>query len=103
VLVTDTLGSYQVAHREMLSPAEHRRSNYLNNRAENSHQPTRVRERVMKRFQTGGQAQRFCSAHGVIASHVRPGRHLMSATEWRAEITERFIVWNEVAGVSIAA
>jgi putative transposase len=103
VLVTDKLGSYQVAHREMLSSAEHRRSKYLNNRAENSHQPTRVRERVMKRFHSGGQAQRFCSAHGVISSHFRPGRHLMSGTEWRAEITERFTVWNEVAGVSIAA
>jgi transposase-like protein len=78
VLVTDELGSYQVAHREMLSSVEHRRSKYLNNRAENSHQPTRVRERVMKRFYSGGQAQRFCSAHGVISSHVRPGRHLMS-------------------------
>jgi putative transposase len=103
VLVTDKLGSYQVAHREMLSSAEHRRSKYLNNRAENSHQRTRVRERVMKRFHSGGQAQRFCSAHGVIASHFRPGRHLMSGTEWRAEITARFTVWNEVAGVSIAA
>lgn len=57
VLVTDKLGSYQVAHRETLSSAEHRRSKYLNNRAENSHQPTRVRERVMKRFHSPGQAQ----------------------------------------------
>jgi putative transposase len=87
----------------MLSAAEHRRWKYLNNRAENSHQPIRVRERVMKRFHCGGQAQRFCFAHGVIASHFRPGRHLMSGTQWRAEITERFTVWNEVAGVSIAA
>ena len=56
----------------------------------------------MKRFHSGGQAQRFCSAHGLIPSHFRPGRHLMSGTEWRAEITERLTVWNEVAGVSIA-
>ena len=50
VLVTDKLGSYQVAHRELMSSVEHRRSKYLNNRAENSHQPTRQRERAMKRF-----------------------------------------------------
>ena len=49
-LVTDKLGSYQVAHREVISSVEHRRSWYLNNRAENSHRPTRQRERAMKRF-----------------------------------------------------
>jgi putative transposase len=48
VLVTDQLGSYQVAHRELMSSVEHRQSRYLNNRAENSHQPTRQRERAMK-------------------------------------------------------
>src|SRR5262245_38194529 len=50
VIVTDKLGSYQVAHRELLASVEHRRSKYLNNRIENSHQPTRQRERAMKRF-----------------------------------------------------
>ena len=59
VLVTDKLASYQVAHRELLLSVTHRRSKYLNNRAENSHQPTRVREWVMKRFASPGQAQRF--------------------------------------------
>jgi putative transposase len=103
VLVTDKLGSYQVAHRETLSSAQHRRSKYLNNRAENSHQPTRVRERVMKRFASPGQAQRFCSAHGVISSHFRVGRHLMSGTEWRAAMTERLTVWSEVSGITTAA
>jgi putative transposase len=62
VLVTDKLASYRVAHRELVSSVTHRRSKYLNNRAEHSHQPTRVRERVMKRFASPGQAQRllFC-------------------------------------------
>src|SRR4029079_10812346 len=54
VIVTDKLASYQVAHRELLPSVTHRRSKYLNNRAENSHQPTRVRERVMKRFASPG-------------------------------------------------
>lgn len=103
VLVTDKLGSYQVAHRERLSSAKHRRSKYLNNRAENSHQPTRQRERMMKRFHSPGHAQRFCATHGVISSHFRPGRHLMSGMEWRDAMHERFTVWNEVTGVTTAA
>jgi hypothetical protein len=103
VIVTDKLGSYQVAHRAMAASAEHRRSKYLNNRAENSHQPTRVRERTMKCFHSAGQAQRFCSAHGVISSDFRPGRHLMSGTEWRTEMSQRFTTWNEVTGIAIAA
>ena len=103
VLVTDKVGSYGVAHRELTPGVEHRRSKYLNNRAENSHQPTRQRERAMKRFHSPGQAQRFCSAHGVVSSYFRPGRHLMSGTEWRTQMHERFTVWNEVAGLSAAA
>ncbi len=66
VLVTDKLASYQVAHREMLASVEHRRSKYLNNRAENSHQCTRQQERRMKRFTSPGQAQRFLSAFSGI-------------------------------------
>jgi putative transposase len=62
VLVTDKLGSYQVAHRELILSMQHRRSRYLNNRAENSHQPTRQRERAMKRFTSLRHAQRFLSA-----------------------------------------
>jgi transposase-like protein len=62
VLVTDKLASYQMAHREIVPSVAHRRSKYLNNRAENSHQPTRQRERAMKRFTSPGHAQRFLSA-----------------------------------------
>ncbi len=62
VIVTDQLSSYQVAHREVLPSVTHRRSKYLLNRAENSHQPTRIRERVMKHFASPGQAQRFLFA-----------------------------------------
>ena len=58
VIVTDGLSSYQVAHREMVPSVQHRRSKYLNNRAENSHQPTRQRERAMKRFKSVRHAQR---------------------------------------------
>jgi putative transposase len=59
VIVSDKLGSYRVAHRKPVPSVTRRRSKYLNNRAENSYQPTRVRERVMKRFASPGQAQRL--------------------------------------------
>lgn len=103
VIVTDKLGSYQVAHREILASVEHRRSKYLNNRAENSHQPTRQRERAMKRFTSPGHAQRFLSAFSGISPHFRSGRHRLSASEWRAEMADRFAVWQEVTATDVAA
>jgi putative transposase len=59
VVVTDKLGSYGAAHREVMPAVAHRQSRYLNNRAENSHQPTRQRERAMKGLRSVGSAQRF--------------------------------------------
>jgi putative transposase len=69
VLVTDKLASYGVARRRLIPGVEHRQSKYLNNRAENSHQPTRQRERAMKRFTSAGHAQRFLSAFSGISPH----------------------------------
>ena len=89
MIVTDKLASYQVAHRELLPSVTHRRWKYLNNRAENSHQSIRVGERVMKRFAWPGQAQRLLFAFGSIRQHFRPRRHLISAPEWRTEMTYR--------------
>jgi putative transposase len=103
VLVTDKLGSYGVAHRESMPSVQHRRSKYLNNRAENSHQPTRVRERVMKRFASPGQAQRFLSAFSGISPHFRPRRHLLSAADYRQVRADRFAVYNEITGVATTA
>ena len=81
VLVTDKLASYGAAHRVVMPSVEHRQSKYLNNRAENSHQPTRQRERAMKRFKSIRHAQRFLSAFSGISPHFRPRRHLLSAAE----------------------
>jgi DDE domain len=72
VIVTDKLASYQVAHRELMASVRHRRSTYLNNRAENSHQPTRHRERAMKRVTSIRHAQRLLSAFSGISPHFRP-------------------------------
>src|SRR6266705_3421233 len=79
VILTDKLKSYGAAKREILPGVEHRQHRYLNNRAENSHQPTRQRERRMQRFKSPGQAQRFLSAYGTISQHFRPRRHRFAA------------------------
>jgi putative transposase len=102
VLVTDKVASYRVAHRELMASVTHRQSKYLN-RAENSHQPTRQRERVMKRFKSLRHAQRFLSACSGICAHFRPRRHLLSATGWRTEMADRFAVWGEVTALDAAA
>ena len=98
MIVTDKLASYQVAHRELMASVQHRRSKYLNNRAENSHQPTRHRERAMKHFTSIRHAQRFLSAFSGISPHFRPRRHLLSAADYRQAMADRFAVWNEITG-----
>src|SRR5262249_41060197 len=74
LLVTDKLGSYGEARRELLPGVAHRQDKWANNRAEVSHQPTRQRERQMRRFKSPGQAQRFLSVHGPINNLFRLGR-----------------------------
>ena len=95
VLITDKLGSYGVAKRELLPDVEHRKSRYLNNRAENSHRPTRQRERQMQRFKSAPQAHRFLSAHAFIYSHFRPRRHRTTARNYRAARAIAFKIWTE--------
>jgi putative transposase len=103
VVITDRLGSYQAARRRVAHSVEHRQSKYLNNRAENSHQPTRQRERAMKRFTSPGHAKRFLSAFSGISPHFRPRRHRLRAGEYRREMAVRFATWNEVTGTTTAA
>ncbi|WP_374227066.1 IS6 family transposase [Streptomyces sp. AC558_RSS880] len=75
-VVTDKLRSCSAAHREVMPSVEHRSHKGLNNRAENSHQPTRQRERAMKGFRSTGGAQRFLAAFSGISPHFRPRRGL---------------------------
>jgi len=103
VIVTDKLRSYGAAKAEVLPSVEHRQQKYQNNRAENSHEPTRLREKVMRRFKSAGHAQRFLSTFGLISSHFRVGRHLYSANGYRAIMRARFAVWEDVIGVPLAA
>jgi putative transposase len=101
VLITDKLASYPAAKKELMPGVEHRRHKGLNNRAENSHQPTRRRERQMKRFKSPGQAQRFLSAHDQINNLFPLCR--VTATEYRAARTRAFELWAEITGVVAAA
>jgi len=95
VIITDKLRSYGAAKAEMLPSVDHCQDKWQNNRAENSHQPTRLRERVMRRFKSAGHAQRFLSAFGIINSYFRVGRHLYRARGYRAAMKSRFAGWEE--------
>ena len=92
-VVTDKLRSYGVAHRELVPESIHDTSQYANNRAELSHQPTRVRERGMRRFKSTRQAQRFLSTHAAVYNLFNLGRHLLSARNYRYFRQRAFASW----------
>jgi putative transposase len=102
-MITDKLASYGAATREILPGVEHRQHKGLNNRAENSHQPSRRRERQMKRFKSAGQAQRFLSAHDQINNLFPLRRDHVPASEYRAARGRAFAMWAEISGVAVAA
>jgi putative transposase len=95
-IVTDKLRSYSAALRRILGEVAHGTERYANNRAEVSHQPTRERERHMRRFKSAGQAQRFLSLHGVVQNLFRLGRHLLKATNHRLLRLRSFAIWQTV-------
>jgi putative transposase len=97
-IVTDKLGSYGVAHRELVPDSIHDTSRYANNRAELSHQPTRVRERGMRRFKSRRQAQRFLGVHSAVHNLFNLGRHLISAKHYRALRQRAFASWGYATG-----
>ena len=103
VVITDKLARYGAAKREVLPSVEHRQHKRLNNRAEHAHQPTRERERRMRRCKSPGHAQRFLAAFGPIASHFRPRRHRLTAAAYREQRDRAQATWREVTGVVAAA
>ncbi len=98
-IVTDKLRSYGVAHRELIPEAIHDTSQYANNRAELSHQPTRVRERGMRRFMSMSQAQRFLGVHAAVYNLFNLGRHLVSANHYRSLRQGAFASWEKAVAV----
>jgi putative transposase len=99
VVVTDKLASYPPAIRRVLPGVEHRRHKRLNNRAENSHRPTRRRERAMQRFKSPEQAQHFLSCFEPIRGHFCPRRHRLPAPHYREVLASSFETWRQVAGL----
>ena len=93
-LVTDKLKSYGAAHRMTMPSVDHSTARYENNRVEVSHQPTRQRERQMRRFKSAGQAQRFLSVHGVILNFFRFARHRMRSENYQLLRARSFQEWS---------
>ena len=99
VMITDKLASYAVAKRVVMPGVEHRQHKGLNNRAENSRQPTRRRERIMKRFKSAGQAQRFLSVHDQVGNLFRRPANVTAADHREAQ-ARAFVAWAEVTGIA---
>lgn len=93
-IVTDKLRSYGVTHRELMPDSMHDTSQYANNRPELSHQPTRLRERIMRRFKSMTQAQRFLGTHASAYNLFNLGRHLITSSHYRSLGTSAFIERN---------
>jgi putative transposase len=102
VVVTDKLASSPPAGRRVLPGGEHRRPTGLHTRAENSHRPTRRRERVLQRFKSPEHAQQFLAPFGPISDHVRPRRHRLPAPTYHQLLQTRFATWREVTGLAAA-
>ena len=97
--VTDKLRSYGAAKAELGLSARHEQGLRKNNRAENSHQVVRRRERKMQRFKSAGSAQRFLSLHAATYNVFTVPRHLVSARTHRLFRAEAFEAWRNAAGV----
>ena len=101
-IVTDKLRSYGVAHRELMPEAIHSTQQYENNRAEQSHEATRVRERGMRgtasrKFKSMKQAQSFLGAHAAVSNLFNLGRHLVKAEQYRDLRMSAFNEWSRAA------
>jgi putative transposase len=103
VTITDKLKSCGAATRKIMHGVEHLQHCYLNNRAVNSHQPTRQRQRRMQGFKPAGQALRLLAAYGRIAQHFRPRRRRLSASAYRREMRHRFDTWQDLTNLPTAA
>ncbi len=95
-LVTDDLRSYGAAARDLGIEHLHERGRWKNNRSENSHQPTRRRERKMQRFKSARSAQKFLSTHAAVFNTFNVQRHLTSAQTHRTLRTAAMSTWREV-------
>jgi putative transposase len=98
IVVTDKLRSYTKPVKALAPDADHRAHKGLNNRIENSHRPTRKREKIFDRFKSPLQAQRFLSAHDQINTIFRPRRYKLSAASYRHARADAFGLWEDYTG-----
>jgi transposase-like protein len=96
-ITTDKLRSYHVAIRTLGLTAEHIDNKRANNRAENSHQPVRRRERKQQRFKSPGSAQRFLNIHSSVFNTFYVQRHLLSRPTFKRFRTDAFNVWESAS------
>jgi len=101
VLITDKLKIYAAANRDLGRNVKHRQHKGLNNRPENSHQPTRVREKVMRGFKSARHLQRFTSVRDQVANLFMHCRYNTNAQEKRSARTQAFEAWEGVTGHSM--
>ncbi|NVP58475.1 IS6 family transposase [Mycoplana rhizolycopersici] len=102
VMITDKLGSYGAAKRQIMPGVEHRSHKALNNRAENSHQPIRRREQIMKRFKSARHLQRFTSMHDPIANLFHIPRHDIPSAHHRELRAVALGTWHQIARLQAA-
>ena len=95
-IVTDKLGSYRVAHRAWAPDSYPVTDRYANNRAEQSHEATRFRERGIRRFKSTVQAHRFLGVHSAVYNLFNLGRHMVRARDYRALRHRAFVSWIQV-------
>ena len=88
-----------MAHRELIPDTIRDTTQYANNRTELSHEPTRVRERGMRKFKSEAQVQRFLNAHAGVYNLFNLGRHLVSAANYRFFRQRAFASWEKAVGV----
>ncbi len=95
-VVTDKLAAYLQPCAHVLPNSTHTRDKGANNRAENSHQPTRQRERRMKRFKSAAQAQRFLSIFSEVGNLFALSRHSVSAANHRLLLNKSLNTWSNL-------
>ena len=102
VIVTDKLRSYNSAKKKILKKVEYRNHKRLNNCIEVAHQPTRLREKQMRRFKSPPQAQQFLSAFGIIKNYFKVGLYKLKVKERKEKIKAAFTMWTAISLLNIA-
>ena len=97
-IVTDRLRSYQAAMREIGNEARQETGRWLNNRAENSHQPFRRQERAITKFRSAKSLQKFAAVHASVHNHFNQERHLYSRKNFKLNRSASLTEWRQLAG-----